>query len=175
MRIPWIKTNVLCLCLALLLPHFSSPPDTFASESRAKRQEKREARAKKLREKMHRTYGGSCGAGTEKAGGYPPDSRSLHCRYPTTKGPVKHGKFYKWWPDGSVRVEGEFWQGKKHGTWISYLPNGRKKRQEVYYAGKRQSAVRFNDKGEAEPLLSAKEKREKGSASGTRAKIRSDF
>lgn len=145
--------------LTLFFVHVSVTNSSADSNARTKRAEKRAIEAKKLKDKMQRSYGGSCGTGTEIAGGFPPEARGMYCRYPTTKGPVKHGKFFKWWPDGSVRMQGEFWQGKKHGTWISFLPNGRKKKQEIYYAGQRQSSVRFNEKGEEEAVLSTEEKR----------------
>lgn len=122
-------------------------PEDSLADRRERRQKRQSAEEKKLHKRMHLEYGGVCGKGLEKIGGYPPNNNNLFCRYHSRKGPVRHGKYYKWWPDGDIRVEGSYWQGKRHGVWTSYMRNGRKRREDVYYAGQRRSSVRYDETG----------------------------
>src|SRR5690349_11180379 len=39
---------------------------------------------------------------------------------------LNHGRYIKRYPDGKIALEGDFYEGKKHGYWIQYDENGMK-------------------------------------------------
>jgi antitoxin component YwqK of YwqJK toxin-antitoxin module len=38
---------------------------------------------------------------------------------------LKHGRETTYYPDGTVKSERDFWEGRKQGRWASYFPGGR--------------------------------------------------
>lgn len=45
------------------------------------------------------------------------------------------GNHYDYYPNGNKKIEGNYKDGKKEGTWITYYENGQIKREENYENG----------------------------------------
>ena len=50
--------------------------------------------------------------------------------------PMRHGPYRKFFPDGSLRAEGQYDRGARQGRWTSYYPDGQVRKVSVYHAGK---------------------------------------
>ena len=140
---------VLLLGIAILSqPHFC-PVSNQASAEIKRKEGKTKEEIKKEKREMKRKLKPACPPGTEQVGDLPPDGTGLWCEYPTSRGRLTHGNYYKWQSNGNLNAEGEYYLGKKHGTWTTYHRDGRKKSVETWYDGKRQQQTRFDPNGQA--------------------------
>ena len=102
---------------------------------------------KRYKRELIKKHKPTCPSGTEQMGDLPPDARAMWCEYPTQRGRLSHGNYYKWRKDGGLEGDGEFYMGKKHGTWTEYYPNGKKKTETTWNNGARVKEERFDKKG----------------------------
>ena len=65
-----------------------------------------------------------CPEGAVVAGNAPPAGDQQRCELP---GGIRHGKSRAWYPNGRLRYETEWRQGKRHGDFTFWHENGRKK------------------------------------------------
>lgn len=105
-----------------------------SAEARAVLAEKRRAdeEAEPEDEAPRRDRGG-CPADTQRIGNPPPDGNEEYCVQTQTQGPpLRVGPYRRWSSAGELALEGTYVAGKKHGIWIEYHPNGRRKNRSEY-------------------------------------------
>ena len=48
---------------------------------------------------------------------------------------VKHGPWFRWYPDGQIWEQGAYYQDAKHGTWVEYRRDGQLRTEKTYKRG----------------------------------------
>ena len=77
---------------------------------------------------------GPCPPDTELRGGF--QARQQSCEYQDSNGvSIKHGSFIEWDAEGRKRVEGSYRDGKQEGRWTYWDESGRKILERDYRDG----------------------------------------
>jgi hypothetical protein len=67
----------------------------------------------------------TCPAGTTAADARPPAGREEWCERVGRDGSrIRHGPYRAWYPDGRLKIEGQFVEGDKSGHWTFWHGNG---------------------------------------------------
>ncbi len=85
----------------------------------------------------------ACPGGTALTEARPPAGREQWCeRLDQSGNRVRHGPYRAWYPDGRIKIEGQFVEGDKSGRWTFWHGNGlwdgkgQKKEEGEFRAGK---------------------------------------
>lgn len=85
----------------------------------------------------------ACPRGTALTGARPPAGREQWCEKLDQSGNrVRHGPYRAWYPDGRIKIEGQFVEGDRSGRWTFWHGNGlwdgkgQKKEEGEFRAGK---------------------------------------
>ncbi|TAE86985.1 MAG: hypothetical protein EAY81_04835 [Bacteroidetes bacterium] len=62
----------------------------------------------------------------------------------------KHKTFY---PNGKIKLKGQFKRGKKHGNWFYFNEKGMMVKRERYKAGELFTSYTYNDKGKLATII----------------------
>ena len=75
---------------------------------------------------------GPCPDGARQHGSAPPEGTLQWCAKPDGK---KHGRWVEWHPNGKLKTEGTYVDGKMEGRWVSYFDTGVKQLEGDYRGG----------------------------------------
>jgi hypothetical protein len=84
---------------------------------------------------LNREYRHSCPKGTERVGEGPPGTSVVFCKQHLYNGSRMEGEYAKFYRNGNKQFQGNYEQGKKHGTWTSYYRTGEVREVKKYQDG----------------------------------------
>lgn len=120
---------------------FGIPSSAWAERDGFKQGEEQQVSRKKK-------YLHLCPPGTEPVGKAPQEGGTqVFCRQPVVGGYVKQGLAVTWHENGQKHFEGEYYGDKKHGKWVTFDRNGRRKAQEEWFNGKLVKKAQYDKNG----------------------------